>query len=284
MKNVMPTIAGRLLSTVLLWGGLIALFLFGGNSGVIALWLAVGILTCLETNRLLHPKKQQGIFGQAALILYLLLLAATAWKTGRAPHPLADLFAFSLVLPLSFFSQFKKGITDQVRLDTVLKDLFCFVYCCLLFSFILRIYLLPENHQQGLYYVLFLILVTKFTDMGAYLTGSLIGKHPMAPHISPKKTWQGFFGGLGFALLGAFALIQLLPEQLKPLTLPYALGAALIMGLLAVAGDLAESVLKRAADSKDSGTFLPGIGGTLDLVDSLLFTAPFLYFLLHLLR
>jgi phosphatidate cytidylyltransferase len=129
--------------------------------------------------------------------------------------------------------------------------------------------------------VLWLILVTKFSDMGAYLTGSLIGKHPLVPHISPKKTWEGFFGALVFSVLGGFLLLWLIPEKLSVLRPFDAVALGLVLGFAAIVGDLAESIIKRSADVKDSGNFLPGIGGALDLIDSLLFTAPLLFFYLR---
>ena len=123
--------------------------------------------------------------------------------------------------------------------------------------------------------------MTKFSDMGAYVTGSLIGKHPLIPHISPKKTWEGFFGALVFSTGGACGLLALMPEQLKYLQQRDAVILGLVLGFAAIFGDLAESIIKRSCDLKDSGKFLPGIGGALDLIDSILFTAPLLYFYLR---
>jgi phosphatidate cytidylyltransferase len=127
-----------------------------------------------------------------------------------------------------------------------------------------------------------LIAVTKFGDMGAYLTGSAIGRHLMTPHISAKKTWEGFFGALGFALFCSLMLFKLMPGHLSALTWTHATILGLLLGFGAVVGDLAESIIKRSTDVKDSGSLLPGIGGALDLVDSLLFTAPLLFFYLRL--
>jgi phosphatidate cytidylyltransferase len=124
--------------------------------------------------------------------------------------------------------------------------------------------------------------VTKFSDMGAYVTGSLIGKHPLVPHISPKKTWEGFFGALAFSIAGGCGLLALMPGQLSLLTQRDAVVLGLVLGFAAIIGDLAESIIKRSCDVKDSGRFLPGIGGALDLIDSILFTAPLMYFYLRL--
>ena len=104
----------------------------------------------------------------------------------------------------------------------------------------------------------------------------------MIPRVSPKKTWEGFAGAILVPVLISWGLFSVMPEQLALLqsgVRAAAMGAGL--ALMAVVGDLAESVLKRATGAKDSGKFLPGIGGALDLVDSLLFTAPVFYFYLR---
>ncbi|HQU09440.1 MAG: hypothetical protein B7X06_03030, partial [Verrucomicrobia bacterium 21-51-4] len=101
------------------------------------------------------------------------------------------------------------------------------------------------------------------------------GKHRLAPSISPKKSWEGVLGGAVFATLGGIGLLYLFDNQLPAtFTAPKAFLLALIMTPLAVVSDLFKSVLKRQAGVKDSGKVIPGIGGALDLVDSLLFTAP----------
>src|SRR5437773_963082 len=153
-------------------------------------------------------------------------------------------------------------------------------------NFITKIVYLTPRSSNGLltgqFYVLYLIAVTKFSDMGAYLTGSAVGRHLMVPQISAKKTWEGFFGALGFALFCSLMLFKLMPGHLPGLTWTHATILGLLLGFAAVVGDLAESIIKRSTDVKDSGNLLPGIGGALDLVDSLLFTAPLLFFYLRL--
>jgi len=155
-----------------------------------------------------------------------------------------------------------------------------------LFNFITKIvYLTPRSSSgqlTGQFYVLYLIAVTKFADMGAYLTGSAIGRHLMIPHISGKKTWEGFSGAIVFALFCSLGLFKLMPGHLPALTWTHATILGLLLGFAAVLGDLAESIIKRSTDVKDSGNLLPGIGGALDLLDSLLFTAPLLFFYLRL--
>ncbi|MDB4425239.1 phosphatidate cytidylyltransferase [Akkermansiaceae bacterium] len=132
----------------------------------------------------------------------------------------------------------------------------------------------------GAWLLLFMIAAAKFTDMGAYITGSLIGKNKMAPHLSPAKTWEGFLGALVFAQLAAWG-VWILSGDILSWIPPLHVGVlALLIGLVAVAGDLAESILKRSLEVKDSGSLMPGIGGVLDLIDSLCFAAPVTYFYL----
>jgi phosphatidate cytidylyltransferase len=155
-----------------------------------------------------------------------------------------------------------------------------------LYNFITKIvYVVPRSADgalMGQFYVLYCIAITKFSDMGAYLTGSVIGRHKLVPHISPAKTWEGLGGALAFSLLASLGLFWLMPTQLSELNWTHATVLGLLLGFAAVIGDLAESIVKRSTGVKDSGNFLPGIGGALDLVDSLLFTAPLLFFYLRL--
>lgn len=110
-------------------------------------------------------------------------------------------------------------------------------------------------------------------DTFAYLTGILIGKHKLFEKISPKKTWEGTIGGLIFGLAAAYILSIFFTE----LSVLQWLGAALIIAITGTLGDLSESLLKRNFDVKDAGTLLPGHGGVLDRVDSVLFSAPALF-------
>ena len=110
--------------------------------------------------------------------------------------------------------------------------------------------------------------------MGAYFIGSLIGKHLLIPRISPKKTIEGTMGGFLFTLVLAFLCKPLLPGFSDWQILV----AGILIGTVTPIGDLAESLFKRDCGVKDSGSALPGLGGFLDMLDSLLITSPMLYF------
>ncbi len=121
-------------------------------------------------------------------------------------------------------------------------------------------------------WLLVVLLGTAACDTGAYFTGSLFGRHKLIPHISPGKTWEGLAGGLLGSVVAALALSGLLG-----LNVLAAVGLGLVVCAAAVSGDLCESLLKRAAGVKDSGHLIPGHGGVLDRVDSILFVLPAIY-------
>jgi len=185
-----------------------------------------------------------------------------------------------------FARQMFARLREDEPLQTMAYTLFGLLYVLWLLNFTTKIlYLTPRSATgvvTGQFYCLYLIAVTKFSDMGAYLTGSAFGRHLMIPHISAKKTWEGFFGALALALFCSLALFKLMPGHLSMLTWTHATVLGLMLGFAAVIGDLAESIIKRSTGVKDSGNLLPGIGGALDLIDSLLFTAPLLFFYLRL--
>jgi phosphatidate cytidylyltransferase len=113
------------------------------------------------------------------------------------------------------------------------------------------------------------------SDTGAYYTGRTFGRHKLAPSISPGKTWEGAVGGmLASLLMAVIAHFWFFPE----LSLKAALPLAAVMNVLGVIGDLTESALKRGAGAKDAAQILPGHGGLLDRLDSLLFNAPVIYY------
>jgi phosphatidate cytidylyltransferase len=125
----------------------------------------------------------------------------------------------------------------------------------------------------------FFFLVLMGADTGAYYTGRAIGKHKLAPNISPGKTWEGIAGGM----LAALALATLAHFWFfRELPLKWALPLAAVMMILGVLGDLSESALKRSAGAKDAAKILPGHGGVLDRLDSLLFNAPLIYYFARL--
>ena len=129
--------------------------------------------------------------------------------------------------------------------------------------------------EQGLEWVVFLLVVTFSTDTGAFFVGKAVGKRPLAPTVSPGKTWEGAIGGFLAAVLAAFVAAWALGIEVG-VTVIVVLGA--LMGVVGQAGDLFESKLKRLAAVKESGRLLPGHGGVLDRLDSIVFNLALLYY------
>ncbi|MGH2532487.1 MAG: phosphatidate cytidylyltransferase [Thermomicrobiales bacterium] len=132
---------------------------------------------------------------------------------------------------------------------------------------------------RGLAWLLLVVLVTWLSDTGAYLIGRAVGRRPLIPVVSPNKTWEGLIGGLVFAAGTGALCVWLFGLNVNPLA---GVGIGLIIAVVGVVGDLAESVIKRQAGVKDSGTLIPGHGGMLDRVDALLFTLPVGWFIASL--
>jgi phosphatidate cytidylyltransferase len=137
---------------------------------------------------------------------------------------------------------------------------------------------------DGRWWIAYLLVVTKITDVGAYFAGSLWGRRKLAPAISPKKTIEGAIFGLACAMAAslAFSLLGNYAGPFRLRTLEWLFLGGLL-GAVGQFGDLSESLLKRDANKKDSNA-LPGVGGVLDLVDSILFNAPIIYIYLHYIK
>ncbi len=147
--------------------------------------------------------------------------------------------------------------------------IFGIIYIAWFFSFLIKVRYL----YSGLELLSALLLITKSCDIGAYLIGSRFGKTPLVPNISPNKTVEGALAGTAFSVLVSLGCAPLLNLSYFHLII-----IALAISLLAQLGDLSESLIKRDCKVKDSGNILPGMGGILDQIDSLLFTAPAFYF------
>jgi len=191
-------------------------------------------------------------------------------------------FVFAVGLGLFFLNRFRKS---EEALINVSVDFFGVAYVAVPLSYMLAILypIGPTPVIDGRWWLFYLIAVTKITDVGAYFVGRLWGKAALAPILSPKKTIEGAIGGLvcavGFSL-GMVYLGKVFAGSAFPLVYLDALWLGLLIGIFGQIGDLAESLLKRDAEVKDSNK-IPGLGGVLDMIDSLIFTAPIVYFYLR---
>ncbi|MDP1852845.1 MAG: phosphatidate cytidylyltransferase [Candidatus Omnitrophota bacterium] len=175
--------------------------------------------------------------------------------------------ALLIIFLLQFTRRENKGAIEGVS-----TTLFGILYIAWFSSFLIKIKLLPG----GAWLVAALLLITKSGDIGAYLIGTKYGRHSLIARISPQKSIEGAVGGIIFSVLAALASKVFIPgfSYLHLVLLGVGLG---ILGQL---GDLSESLIKRDCHIKDSGHIFPGMGGVLDIIDSLLFTAPVFYFLM----
>jgi phosphatidate cytidylyltransferase len=288
MGIALQTFFSRSLSTLSLWGICAAVMYWAYEPG---LWFLVGALVLgglaeyfgmLQSAGLPHFRRTGFAVGTVIIVG---ALAVSALR-GHAAALSFESAVLALGALLIFIRQILHRGMEASPLSAVGITFFGVAYVPFLAAHAAHLlYFTPrtaDGHLTGHLYLLYLAVVTKMSDCGAYVTGSLIGRHPMIPRISPKKTWEGFVGAIGFSMLSSLLLRLALPDRLALIGTPMqALFLGAFLGLMAVLGDLAESLVKRSTGTKDSGSFLPGIGGALDLIDSLLFTAPILYWYLR---
>jgi len=183
---------------------------------------------------------------------------------------------------------------NPVVLDKVIHSVAAYFMIVLPLCFLALIYMSGENlavaepDYSGRYLVLYMILVTKFGDIGAYFTGTLSNvitkgnNHKIVPVISPKKSWEGTIGGCVLSVAVSVCLVEfILADQIGNF---FSMWQAVVIGFVlfvgGFTGDLVESSLKRITGVKDSGAILPGMGGVLDVLDSLILNAPVFYYLI----
>ncbi|HAO96620.1 MAG: hypothetical protein CMP26_14535 [Roseibacillus sp.] len=278
----------RLLSTILLWGFVAFVFASGKlwlMGVMVAVFTLVGSFEFLALTREASGRECRywGFIVCAGFLLYILSQALGSRGSFEIDGFLPEVAGVLLVTMGSFCLRLRFPIEGDSSVKAVSLALLGFVYVPVLFGgFIIRLVLYPPEVTSGFWLILLVVVVAKFTDMGAYLVGTLIGRHKAIPHISPAKSWEGYIGSLFFAVGGAFAIHALSGEGLSWLAWPHILGLGLVVAIAAMVGDLAESILKRSLQVKDSGQILPGIGGILDLIDSLCFALPAAFFYLYL--
>lgn len=273
--------AKRIVSTIVLWLLLFAVLWFFGNNGAVAVVVAISVLTLREFYRLLAAAGYAPFEGLG--MVFGGLITAAPWTEARFGIPAYPLLALATVV---FSIRMVGERPPEKRVESLASTVLGLVYVALLLQYLVRIVspvrgdtLLP---QARIVLCLWLVAVAKFCDVGALLTGLAIGRHPMAPQTSPKKTWEGAIGGVVISM-GVGALVAWLGRSWLPLgatPLRAALAAAPVAAV-GIVSDLVESVIKRRAALKDSGAGIPGIGGIFDLSDSLILAAPVGYFLLQ---
>ncbi|HXA14003.1 MAG TPA: phosphatidate cytidylyltransferase [Opitutaceae bacterium] len=272
----------RILSTILLWVSVVAVLHFLGAPG--AVWL-ITLLSCATQYEFYQMLKRTGLdpFDRLGLLVGAVLVLAPYYLETRNILT-TDVLAGAVVL---FAMRILGEREPHNRMETLAATLFGVLYVPFMLQFLVRtIVLYPDDENTGLALGLWLVAVAKFCDVGALLSGLALGRHKMAPNISPKKTWEGAVGGLAVSA-GVGALLVWLdslghwggpyfPDDFTPLR---AALMAVPIAAVSIISDLIESVIKRRADVKDTSRIIPGIGGAFDLTDSLILALPLGYFL-----
>ena len=282
----------RLITTVILWTVILA-GLFSSNAWISdGLFLLIIFLLALAglaefygmaEKRGLACFKWCGLLGGALLMVGTFLNLTGHIGTSGSPARVNDFetgFIILFVLGLCVRQLVSRG--NQPGLVAIATTLFGLMYVPWLLNFIQKINFFPG--VDGKFFLLYFVLITKFSDTGAYAVGSLIGRHKMIPRISPGKTWEGFGGAIVLSTVASLVFVYFFGDRMIGMNWFHATVLGILLGVTAVIGDLIESLFKREAGAKDSGKLFPGIGGILDLLDSLLFNAPIMYlYLRHIL-
>jgi phosphatidate cytidylyltransferase len=229
--------------------------------------------------------------GIIAVLLYIFFVFFKV----QGPHPFWEPVwqkGPEIVLAVAFFASFLKfAIKVKEPIVNIATTFLGIVYAAVPLGFVVRMMYYftydgaADPNLQGSWWVSYLILVTKIGDMAAYFIGSFIGRTKLAEKVSPNKTVEGALGGILFSALTSLCICYLgrtYGDVFIGFTMTSALVLGLSLGVLGQIGDLAESLLKRDANVKDSN-MIPGVGGVLDTIDSLVFNIPVVYFFIRIL-
>ncbi len=257
------------------------------STGIWAVMLLVIIAACLAFYELCRALRQVGHTPRFGLgvVLLLLAVAATVGSLFAPTFPVTSLVLSGSIMLAIASELWQRDHTNGLTGWALTFAGASYIGWLLSYYILLRGLDTPLNSSllsplaipSGAAWIYFVLAITWLQDAGAYFVGRSIGKHKMAPVVSPGKTWEGAAGGIA-ASIGAALLATFL------LGLPIGYGVAawlgVVGGIAAIIGDLAESGIKRRIGLKDMGNIMPGHGGILDRADSMLFTAPVLYYLI----
>ena len=239
---------------------------------LLLLALGVGVLATRELVSLIpaenRPRKWVCLTG---VVLFVLLPFLHPFSILERVSSGGVFAAFTVVALLVEMARYREPGRCVTR---VAHTLLVVAYLGLLPSYFLKIRWLVSDYTVWM--LALAIFVPKCCDIGAYAVGRIFGKHPCAPLLSPKKTWEGLAGGIVFAIVTAVIAGQFVPVFRHGILEAAAFG--LVVGLAGILGDLAESMIKRDGLAKDASKAVPGFGGVLDVIDSILFAGPVAYF------
>jgi phosphatidate cytidylyltransferase len=263
--------SGLLLFPIVVW------VTWAGGLPFALMCAAAAAVSALELTAMFATVGYPEMFGAAVAGL---LPLAPWWAAHNASHAMPPFIPIALAvaaMTLLVLNLFRPGPLEGAP-HRVAASALSWLYCGVLIATVVGVRL-----RFGFAWVILAFVVTWLNDTLAYFAGRFFGRTPFYPKVSPKKTWEGFFGGVVGSVLGAlgtkatFLVVPQPPGESFELGWAACVGVGLGASILGPLGDLAESMLKRAAGVKDSGNIIPGHGGLLDRIDALLFVAPWIY-------
>ena len=269
MSDKLKNFIIRTLSGIVMVATLIGATLFSKLTFVLLL-LAITLGGEWEFYRL---AKKAGTSPQCAVGLlagFLMIVAAAAALHEILAITVVAMVAFMILIPMPLiFELYRKSATPMANVGITYAGV---IYVALPMALLTFFPMMLGNGEWKPWSVILYIFIIWANDVFAYLFGITLGKHRLFERISPKKSWEGFFGGLLGAMAMGFVAAKVLDANVA-----LWIGLALIAAITGVFGDLVESMLKRSVDVKDSGSFIPGHGGWLDRFDALIFSVPFAF-------
>ena len=261
----------RALVTAVLWAIVLSSLFYFGATALLILLLLISVGSQTELYRLLDRAGYPS-FRACGIGAGIFLLVGAHYAPDRPILPLAVLVCCILAL---------FEVDRRIALGKLLSTLYGVLYIPFLLQFLILLANADFPHHGGLLLALWTVVVIKFTDVGGLIIGSAIGKHKLFLRISPGKTWEGAIGGIALAIGVSLLFIVVLRDHLPvDFTFVTATLIALPVSALSIVSDLLESLIKRVSGAKDSASWIPGIGGALDLSDSLLLSSPLSYILI----
>lgn len=245
-----------------------------------------------------HQPASWAVYG-GTLITVLATAAPQLWQFYSAENPVVEpLGGLALGLMagmlLAAVAELRRFESPGHVMTNLALSCFAVLYAGGLMGFLVGLRLLSggpwgDDGRWGMVALVSLVATVKMSDVGQYTVGRLLGKHKLAPRVSPGKTWEGAAGGIVFAIVSAWVVLRWGENWIGSASagdavpigqrLPGVLGFAVVVAVIGMVGDLAASLLKRDAGVKDSSRWMPGFGGVVDLLDSLLAAAPAAYLL-----
>ena len=268
IKNFFDRVSSGIILIILL-----AVSLYFGGSILFIVTMIVSILGLMELYSVINISKTSlGIIGYILSLFYYFSL----YKAN------ANIILMFLIVSLLTLLIFYVISFPKYKIDKIAKTLFGIIYVVIMTSFI---YLIREQSIHGKYFVWLIFIASWGSDTFAYITGLLFGKHKLSKKLSPKKTIEGFIGGIMGAIFLGILYTYIMFNKISPEIDYRALRVGLACGfgsVISTFGDLTASAIKREYDIKDYGDIIPGHGGILDRFDSVIFTAPVLFFVLNI--